>query len=260
LPVGTPINTPINTPERSTSVANSFSALQADSDAEDKSVDTINAEEPQIEIESETDDVPITVNPPEEFQPSSRQSFNPASTPEEMKDSDKSTGPIAAIPPTDLERLRESVPIFASTLAKSAGKLFEDLDPQTSEVPSDDLSHIHARGKIPPVASLPTKMSCSMSPQFPDKIARSPYFNSWKGPKDDDDRKLAEDIFGDDSKPPAVTKQPPPLRSPITFQAQEIHLSAETVKPPASDMENDVVDKLNQQIASKQAQLEKLHP
>jgi hypothetical protein len=57
-PVGTPINTPINTPERATSVANSFSALQADSDAEDKSVDTINAEEPQIEIESETDDVP----------------------------------------------------------------------------------------------------------------------------------------------------------------------------------------------------------
>jgi hypothetical protein len=175
-----------------------------------------------------------------------------------MKDSDKSTGPIAAIPPTDLERLRESVPIFASTLAKSAGKLFEDLDPQTSEVPSDDLSHIHVREKIPPVASLPTKMSSSMSPRFPDKFARSPYFNSWKGPKDDDDRKLAEDIFGDDSKPPAVTKQPPPPRSPITFQAHEIHLSAETVKPPASDMENDVVDKLNQQIAFKQAQLEKL--
>jgi hypothetical protein len=121
-PVGTPIHTPINTPERATLVANSFSALQADSDAEDKSVDTINAEEPQIEIESKTDDHPITVKPPEEFQPASRQRFNPAATPEEMKDSDISTGPIAAILPTDLERLRESVPILVSTLAsKSAG-------------------------------------------------------------------------------------------------------------------------------------------
>jgi hypothetical protein len=95
-----------------------------------------------------------------------------------------------------------------------------------------------------------------MSPRVPDKFARSPYFNSWKGPKDNDDRKRAED-FDDDSKPPAVTK-PQSLRPPITFQAQEIHPSAETMKPPVSDMNNDVVDKLNQQIASKQAQLEKL--
>jgi hypothetical protein len=91
-----------------------------------------------------------------------------------------------------------------------------------------------------------------MSPRVPDKFARSPYFNSWKGPKDNDDRKRAED-FDDDSKPPAVTK-PQPLWPPITFQAQEIHPSAETMKPPVSDMNNDVVDKLNQQIASKQAQ------
>jgi hypothetical protein len=82
-------------------------------------------------------------------------------------------------------------------------------------------------------------------PRFPDKFARSPYFNSWKGPKNYDDQKLAEDIFGDDSKPPAVTKHPPPLWSPSTFQAQEIHPSAETMKPPASDMDNDVMDKKN---------------
>jgi hypothetical protein len=105
-PVGTPINTPINTPERATLVANSFSALHADSDTEDKSVDTINAKEPQIEIESETDDQPISITSSEEFQPSSRQSFNPASTPEKMKDSGKSTGLIVAIPPTEFKSYR----------------------------------------------------------------------------------------------------------------------------------------------------------
>jgi hypothetical protein len=63
LPVGTPTNTPINTPERPTSVTNSFSALQVDSDAEDKSDDTINAEDPQDQIESESDDKSTTINP-----------------------------------------------------------------------------------------------------------------------------------------------------------------------------------------------------
>jgi hypothetical protein len=68
-----------------------------------------------------------------------------------MKDSVKSTGPIAAILPMDLERLRESVPILASTLAKSAGKLFEDPEEQslTSEVRSDDPSPTQVRKKKP---------------------------------------------------------------------------------------------------------------
>lgn len=127
-PFGTPINTPINTPDRASSAANSFSALQVDSDAEeDKSVDTINAEEPQIAIESDSEGQAQPMgHPVKDTQTMAIRSNNPVLTPEAIKQSKTGTSPIAEILPTDLECLKESIPIFGSDLAKSTGKLFSD--------------------------------------------------------------------------------------------------------------------------------------
>jgi hypothetical protein len=214
-PIGTPITTPINTPDRTPPAANSFSALQTDSDAEEeKSIETINAEEPQIELESENEEQPSTESPAEEIQPP-QQTAELMSTPDDLKLSTSSTGPIAEILPTDLERLKESVPIFASDLAKSAGKLFPDAGEHRSP-PADDLQSLSSRKKPPPAASLPIQKQTSLPPSTrPDLLVNSAYFLSRKLPSADTERKLAEDIFGDDAKPPA--KQLPATQTVSTI-------------------------------------------
>jgi hypothetical protein len=104
-PVGTPITTPINTPDRVPPAANSFSALQTDSDAEeDKSVTTINVEDSQIEIESKNEEHPMQESPPAETTPAQiKPNIQPMPTPDDLKHSTSSSGPIAEILPTDLE-------------------------------------------------------------------------------------------------------------------------------------------------------------
>jgi hypothetical protein len=47
-------------------------------------------------------------------------------TPNEAKERPTSSGPIAQIPLTDKERLGTSIPLFASNLANTTGKLFLD--------------------------------------------------------------------------------------------------------------------------------------
>jgi hypothetical protein len=197
-PVGTPINTPINTPERPPSV-NSFSALQSDSDAEEeKSINTINADDSPVEVESNisqeneiaTDVAATTLTP---------RYSNPSETPEVIKRSSNPTGPIAEIPPTDLERLKESVPLFASQLAQTVGQLFPEELHQTSQVTTPSASipeGCQIKLKPPPVASLPPVLS----PRMPDKYANSPYFNSRR--KDPPPPMVEED-----SKLPAVDKE-----------------------------------------------------
>jgi hypothetical protein len=97
-PYGTPIQTPSQTPGRSI-VRNSFAALQNESEGEDgQSVDTITADDLQVEIESEHSneseiDPPIT-NP------------SVTSTPDDVK-RPTSSGPIAQILPT--------APVFRSS-------------------------------------------------------------------------------------------------------------------------------------------------
>lgn len=89
-PVATPIQTPVQTPDRPI-VNNSFAALQSESEGEEnKSVDTITADDSQVEIDSAQSDDPV--NPPAQI-----------TTPEEIKRNPTSIGPIAAILPTDLD-------------------------------------------------------------------------------------------------------------------------------------------------------------
>jgi hypothetical protein len=78
-------------------------ALQTESDAEeDKSVISINAEDSQIEFESE--EQPTLESPPAEATPAQiKQNIQPMPTPEDLKVSTSSSGPIAEILPTDLE-------------------------------------------------------------------------------------------------------------------------------------------------------------
>jgi hypothetical protein len=131
----TPLTTPTNTPERPVN-DNSFAVLQIESDKdEEKSIETIDAEEHQHELESdhsnEQDNVEsITAREPS---PKRQQPNAFATTPEELKQT-SGTGPIAEILPTDLERMKESIPIFTSNLAETAGELFpESEDTQKSE-------------------------------------------------------------------------------------------------------------------------------
>jgi hypothetical protein len=88
-PVGTPIQTPTNSPKRPT-VDNSFSVLQSNSEVEEeKSVDTIIADNPDVEIDSIQS---------EELNPTSgNQANSPTETPEELKRQSTSSSPIAEV-------------------------------------------------------------------------------------------------------------------------------------------------------------------
>jgi hypothetical protein len=266
-PVGTPITTPTNSPERPP-IDNSFAPLQSESEGEEeKTMDTINADEPHLEIESEehsdytdaAEDAQATIprTPPVQTKP--------AATPEALRE--KSSGHIASILPTDLERLKESIPLFASDLAKSAGKLFPDDD---QEISKPGLTNQVSTLKPPPAASMPQELS----PQpRQDKYAHSPYFNSWKRPSIQD-RELAEELFGDDAKPPAVPK-PPPQRIHADLIAEHNALRLKSLPGSgivpmsdqhgnksddalATDKQLDPVEKLNQSIAQQAAQLQRL--
>jgi hypothetical protein len=124
-PTGTPITTPTTTPERPT-IDNHFAALQTESDIkEEKSVGTIDAEESQFKIKNDHS------NGQDNHESNTIRAHNQTpekphvlhTTPEEIKQNpDK--GPIAEILPTDLERMKESIPIFASNLTDSVGELF----------------------------------------------------------------------------------------------------------------------------------------
>jgi hypothetical protein len=118
-PVETPLQTPVQTPDRPIG-GNSFAALQNDSDAEEeKSIATITSEDPQIEIESDRSEAsrPAVLD-------SEPRSPTVTSTPDDAKQRLTSTGPIGQILPTNAERLRESVPIYASQLRNTIGELF----------------------------------------------------------------------------------------------------------------------------------------
>jgi hypothetical protein len=129
---------------------------------------------------------------------------NPSETPEELKRSNNPTGPIAEILPTDLERLKESVPIFASQLTTTVGQLF----PEEIHHPTQSKQSASARiaegsqikMKPPPVASLPPS---APSTRMLDKYAKSPYLNSGKKPE-------SSPLVEEDSKLPArCTKTKP---------------------------------------------------
>jgi hypothetical protein len=190
-PVGTPITTPTNSPERS-SLDNSFAPLQSESDGEEeKSIDTINAEETHLEIESEHSDYTDAAEDAQAPRTPPAQT-KPVATPDVP--SERPTSHIANIPPTDLERLKESIPLFASDLAKSAGKLFTDDQESQPGSPAQDPTL-----KPPPVASIPKARS---TPPRPDKFAHSLYFNSGRARQFE--RELPVESFEDDTKPPAV--------------------------------------------------------
>jgi hypothetical protein len=278
-PTGTPIQTPIQTPDRPTT-GNSFDALQPDSDAEDeKSVETITADDPNVEIEStnsenstnQTDLLNETVLPKDDVV------VPAAETPEDLKRRPTSNGPIAQILPTDNERLGTSIPLFASQLATTAGKLFPDQESQSkalqqSNIATDrkDEENCVDRRKPPPVAALPTSPLSQV-----------------------EERVLAADIFGDeDSKPPAKVnpynsaarsvpntglyrqgnfhedeqnekikkavqksrEKFPHNRDPGLFMVNQ----KENATNMDVDPETDQVEKLNESISLQQAQLQKL--
>jgi hypothetical protein len=222
-------------------------------------MDTINAEEAHLEIESiqsehteaadDTQAAIIPRTPPAQTKP--------AETPEALLE--RPGGPIADILPTDLERLKESIPLFASDLAKSAGKLFSD-DQEGSKSTG---TPIRDKLKSPPAAFIPTGLPTHPRP---DKFARSPYFNSWKGPSTRDDRELAEELFGEDAKPPAVTSKS--LQGIQADIAEHTNASRSKGSQPMGNVfeiegnpenkHDNVLHKLNHSIAQKQAQLEQL--
>jgi hypothetical protein len=230
-PVRTPIQTPLNTPDRPLA-DNSFLPLQSDSEKEEEqSVATITANKPPADIDDSVDQAP-------------------AATPG-IKTS--SSRPIAEILPTDLERLKESIPIFASDLANTAGKLFDEPKPNESTPPKSPSIKMTTELKPPPVASL--SPSAAFRVNRPDRYANSLYFNSAKHfskqtppLSPNQDRSLAEELFGSDSKPPAARSAPGYTNRASTT------LSVEATSPEAAT----VVEKLNQAIAEKQALLAKL--
>jgi hypothetical protein len=277
-PLGTPIQTPTQTPERPT-VGNSFEALQNESEEDEgKSVDTITADDPQVEIESEqTEELDHTELVP--TQNTSDKEIPP--TPVEIKLRPTSIGPIAQILPTDEERLGTSIPLFASKLANTVGKLFPEKHPISSDSnPESNKGNL----KPPPAASLPQE-SPAISPVSPKIIV---------------DRELAEEIFGDDAKPPArpnpynpAARMPPNPNNRFyasLIEQEALEKSSKTLKlnshpgttfqsqnfPKAdqqqqtypsipnnniethTDKDSDSVEKLNQSIAQQRAQLEKL--
>jgi hypothetical protein len=154
-PVGTPIQTPLNTPNRPLA-DNSFLPLQSDSEEEEEqSVVTITADEPPDDIDDSANQAP-------------------AATPD-IKTS--SSRPIAEILPTDLERLKESIPIFASDLANTAGKLFDEPKHNDSTPPKSPSTKT-TELKPPPAASL--SPSAAFHVNRPNRYANSLYFNSVK--------------------------------------------------------------------------------
>lgn len=113
------------------------------------------------------------------------------STPEDAKSQSTSQGPIAAILPTNEERLHTSIPIFAAELAKTAGELFPDPQAQSKRsLLQNQIAFPKVPSlKAPPVASIPKEQELSM----------------------EEERALAEEIFEgknisshEDSKPRAV--------------------------------------------------------
>jgi hypothetical protein len=96
-PIGTPIQTPTQTPERP-AIGNSFEVLRPESDAEDqKSVDTITADDPKVEIESDN-----SANSGDQVNSSSTgtergndATLQLAETPNDFKQSPTGSGPIA---------------------------------------------------------------------------------------------------------------------------------------------------------------------
>jgi hypothetical protein len=174
-PVGTPITTPTNSPERPP-IDNSFAPLQSESEGEEeKSIDTINAEEAQLEIKSVQSEYTDAAEDTQAAIPRTHPAqTKPAETPDALLE--RPSGHIADIPPTNLERLKESIPLFASDLAKSAGKLFSDDDQEGSKPTGTPIRD--SKLKSPPAAFIPTEPPTHPRP---DKFACSPYFNSWKG-------------------------------------------------------------------------------
>jgi hypothetical protein len=243
-PVGTPIQTPLNTPDRP-QADNSFLPLQSESEEEEeRSVATITADDPPADIDDSVDQAPVA-------------------SPEECKNASGS-GPIAEILPTDLERLKESIPIFASDLSITASKLFEE--PKTKESASPrPLSINMTQLKPPPAASLSSSAALRVNP--PDRYANSLYFNSVKrfsqktSPlSPNQDRSLADEIFGSDSKPPAIANNAS-IAKEATQGSDAVPVeNNDPIQAPAAApvTKIDAVDRLNQEIEAKQEQLLKL--
>jgi hypothetical protein len=127
-----------------------------------------------------------------------------------------------------------------------------------------------------PVASLPSNPSSPETPRF-DKYSRSPYFNTRKYRQERTERELADELFGDDVKPAAtslpVAQNPPTNYSKVsnkdlvaehnkTKVMNSVFPNAQATQKRNSEdgdkSNNDVLYKVNQSIAQKQAQLEKL--
>jgi hypothetical protein len=193
-PAGTPPQTPIQTPERRIH-GNMYDLLQNDSDGEDASPATINAED-QVEIESVPSD-PDSVATPNSTDRQSSTSNEPApvSTPEDLKRRPTNSGPLVEIPPTNAERLGQSSPLFASQLPKTTGNLFPELSqPSAPKKNSPTLQTTEL--KPPPVASLSVFSSTT------------------------EEKQLAIEVFGDDAKLPArrsqASKKPPPEQTSLS--------------------------------------------
>jgi hypothetical protein len=218
-PPGTPLQTPIQTPERRIQ-GNSFEPLQNDSDGEETSQATINADDRQVEIESEqSDPEPAPTSIPDNPPSPTEKEPAPISTPDDLKQRPTSSGPIAEILPTNAERLRTSVPIFASEFANTMGKLFPEIsNPSNLKLqsqigktagnqtldPSNRTNSKHL--PLPSVTDLKPPAAVPLPPMPPSAIEM---------------KQLATEIFGDDSKLSASNKpkqsrssKPPPVASP----------------------------------------------
>jgi hypothetical protein len=272
-PPGTPLQTPIQTPERRTQ-GNSFEPLQNDSDGEEASQTTINADDRQVEIKSEQSDSEPASSSISVNQPSLTEEVPaPIPTPDDVKQRSTSSGPIAEILPTNAERLHTSVPIFASEFDNTMGELFPETSNQkpvrTSTPTQESVTHTQRTMKPPPVASL---LNPAASPVVPDKFANS-HANSGKGLSKQEDRDLANELFDQDSKPAAVNHRqhtmaeaiPPPKRIQADLIVESNKLkslnSATSVSiTQAMDIDNetDPVENLNRSIAQQKAHLDQL--
>jgi hypothetical protein len=182
LPTGTPIQKPVQTPE-CLNLGNSFAALQNDSEGKDgKSIHTITADDPQIEIKSDRSKASRSsaITTPEMMHTSSSKSIL---TPDEAKQKSTSIRPIAQILLTDDERHGNSIPICSSQLVQTVSKLFPDTSTtivlntsvvQQQSNPKDELNQTRVL-KPPLVASFPPQVSLLSNQE---------------------DKELADDIFG----------------------------------------------------------------
>jgi hypothetical protein len=214
----------VSTPDRNTESYNFYASLQ-DDPSDDDSKSTLNPDDDSLYESAGEGSVISTPNTSNKTVQKNKQTseskfiLEPLSPKESIRTSaiKSPSNPIAAIPPSDMERHRLAGPIYASDLENVVGKIFETDEPK---IQSDSELYRSPSRKVNPKKQSRKSKSSRKSP-------RAKKFNDrgkeiFPGKKDDSSQEsientklLAEQIFGQDAKPKArVNPYNPAARDP----------------------------------------------